>query len=115
MELLGNAARGAIQRPRWLPVHTAVVYAFLYLPIVSLMVYWFKGAGVGGFPPRDLTLNWYRILLQDDAILVSVQNSLIVAVAAVGIALGFGIPAALALDRADFPGKAIFRRLVLLP
>jgi len=31
------------------------------------------------------------------------------------IALGLGIPAALALDRAQFPGKALFRRLVLLP
>jgi spermidine/putrescine transport system permease protein len=91
------------------------VYAFLYLPIATLIIYSFNGAGVGGFPPRDLTLNWYRILLQDDAIWVSVMNSLKVAVAAVGIALGFGIPAALALDRADFPGKALFRRLVLLP
>src|SRR5439155_27352737 len=36
-------------------------------------------------------------------------------VAAVIVSLGFGIPAALALDRADFPGKALFRRLVLLP
>ena len=110
-----SAGGGAVQKSRWLPVHTAAVYAFLYLPIATLIVYSFNGAGVGGFPPRDLTLNWYRILLQDDAILVSVQNSLIVAVAAVGIALGFGIPAALALDRADFPGKAVFRRLVLLP
>ena len=110
-----SAGAGAVQKSRWLPVHAAAVYAFLYLPIVTLIVYSFNGAGVGGFPPRDLTLHWYRILLQDDAIWVSVQNSLIVAVAAVGIALGFGIPAALALDRADFPGKAVFRRLVLLP
>jgi spermidine/putrescine transport system permease protein len=115
MELLVSASAGAVQKSRWLPIHTATVYAFLYLPIVTLIVYSFNGAGVGGFPPRDLTLNWYRILLQDDAIWVSVENSLIVAVAAVGIALGFGIPAALALDRADFPGKAVFRRLVLLP
>ena len=115
MELLVSALASTVQKSRWLPVHTAAVYAFLYLPIVTLIVYSFNGAGVGGFPPRDLTLNWYRILWQDDAIWVSVQNSLIVAVAAVGIALGFGIPAALALDRADFPGKAVFRRLVLLP
>jgi len=115
MELLVSAGASAVQKSRWLPVHAAAVYAFLYLPIVTLIVYSFNGAGVGGFPPRDLTLHWYRMLLQDDAIWVSVQNSLIVAVAAVGIALGFGIPAALALDRADFPGKAVFRRLVLLP
>jgi spermidine/putrescine transport system permease protein len=38
-----------------------------------------------------------------------------VAFAAMLIALVFGIPAALALDRAQFPGKALFRRLVLLP
>src|SRR4029077_1834054 len=31
------------------------------------------------------------------------------------IALGLGLPAALALDRASFPVKAVFRRLVLLP
>src|SRR6185503_12825397 len=31
------------------------------------------------------------------------------------ISLTLGIPAALALDRANFPGKALFRRLVLLP
>jgi spermidine/putrescine transport system permease protein len=103
------------QKSRWLSVHSVAVYAFLYLPIVTLIVYSFNGAGVGGFPPHNLTLNWYRILWQDDPIWASVQNSLIVAAAAVAIALGFGIPAALALDRADFPGKAIFRRLVLLP
>ena len=113
MELLVSV--GAVAKSCWLPAYAAAVFAFLYLPIVTLVVYSFNGAGVGGFPPRDLTLNWYRILWQDDAIWVSVQNSLIVAVAAVGIALGFGIPAALALDRAAFPGKAVFRRLVLLP
>ncbi len=40
---------------------------------------------------------------------------MVVALAAVAIALALGIPAALALDRAQFPGKALFRRLVLLP
>jgi spermidine/putrescine transport system permease protein len=104
-----------VQKSRWLPFHTAAVYAFLYLPIITLIVYSFNGAGVGGFPPRNLTLNWYRILWQDDPIWISVQNSLIVAISAVAIALAFGIPAALALDRTDFPGKSVFRRLVLLP
>ena len=70
---------------------------------------------MGGFPPRDLTLNWYRLLFADDAIWKSVLNSLLVALAAMAISLTFGIPAALALDRANFPGKALFRRLVLLP
>jgi spermidine/putrescine transport system permease protein len=70
---------------------------------------------VGGFPPRDFTLNWYRLLFADEAIWTSVANSVMVALAAMAISLAFGIPAALALDRANFPGKALFRRLVLLP
>jgi spermidine/putrescine transport system permease protein len=100
---------------RWLPWHGVLVFGFLYLPIVTLIVYSFNGSGVGGFPPRDLTLNWYRLLFADEAVWTSVLNSLLVALAAMAISLGFGIPAALALDRANFPGKTLFRRLVLLP
>jgi len=109
------SATSTLQRPRWLLLHAVLVFAFLYLPIAVLIIYSFNRAGVGGFPPRDLTLNWYRSLFADTAIWESVGNSLVVALAAVAISLGMGIPAALALDRAQFPGKALFRRLVLLP
>src|SRR5579864_7806598 len=102
-------------RPRWLPVQTFAVFAFLYLPILVLIVYSFNGESVGGFPPRGWTVRWYRILLDDDALWSAVGNSLLVAAAAMVLALAFGLPAALALDRASFPGKALFRRLVLLP
>lgn len=92
-----------------------LVFVFLYLPIVVLVLYSFNGQGVGGFPPRGFTLEWYRVLLADPPLWGTVLNSLIVAICAVGIALALGLPAALALDRAEFPGKALFRRLVLLP
>jgi spermidine/putrescine transport system permease protein len=115
MEFLLSATNGTSRGSRWLLVHSVFVFAFLYLPIAVLIVYSFNGAGVGGFPPRNLTLDWYRTLFGDGAIWESVGNSLIVAALAVVIALGLGIPAALALDRAQFPGKALFRRLVLLP
>ena len=106
---------GTANRSPWLRVQAALVFGFLYLPIVTLIVYSFNGPGVGGFPPRNFTLNWYRELFSDDAIWNSVLNSLLVAFAAVAISLPLGIPAALALDRANFPGKGLFRRLALLP
>jgi spermidine/putrescine transport system permease protein len=115
MEFLVNSTNMRRSRPAWLWVHAVIVFSFLYLPITILIVYSFNGTGVGGFPPRNLTLDWYRTLFADGAIWDSVGNSLMVAAIAVLIALGLGIPAALALDRAQFPGKAIFRRLVLLP
>lgn len=109
----GGAA--ASPAPRWLTMYAALVFAFLYLPIVVLVVYSFNGEGVGGFPPGNWTLGWYRELFGDEAIWTSVANSVLVALASVVVALAFGVPAALALDRAAFPGKALFRRLVLLP
>ena len=113
MELLMNGTPAS--RSCGLQFHAAAVFAFLYLPIAVLILYSFNRDGVGGFPPHHLTLDWYRILFSDGAIWDSVLNSLQVALAAMVISLAFGIPAALALDRAQFPGKALFRRLVLLP
>ena len=98
-----------------LGLFTLLVFAFLYLPIAVLILYSFNREGVGGFPPRHFTLGWYRQLFADAAIWDSVLHSLLVALAAVVLSLTLGLLAALALDRADFPGKSIFRRLVLLP
>jgi spermidine/putrescine transport system permease protein len=102
-------------RTPFLTLHTTVLFAFLYFPIVTLILYSFNADGVGGFPPRHFTLDWYRQLLDDRAIWDAVLNSLLVAGVSVAVALLVGTPAALALDRASFPGKALFRRLVLLP
>lgn len=115
MEFLLRKGQSKDRKSYWLRAHCLAVFGFLYLPICILVLYSFNGPGVGGFPPRDLTLRWYRILFDDGAIWDSVGNSLTVAFAAMLIALALGIPAALALDRASFPGKAVFRRLVLLP
>jgi spermidine/putrescine transport system permease protein len=102
------------REPR-LTAYAILVYAFLYLPIIVLIVYSFNGSGVGGFPPAGWTFDWYRQLFADAPLWNAVLNSLIVAAVAVAISLSLGLPAALALDRAEFPGKALFRRLVLLP
>ena len=103
------------RRPPLLASYALAVFAFLYLPIVVLIVYSFNRDGVGGFPPKYLTFSWYRVLLSDGAIWDSVLNSLLVAAGAVVLSLTLGLLAALALDRATFPGKPFFRRLVLLP
>lgn len=110
-----NISAAPHRRALLLAIYAALVFAFIYLPIVVLILYSFNRAGVGGFPPRDLTLDWYAQLFADGAIWDSVVNSLIVAAGSVALSLTLGLLAALALDRADFPGKTLFRRLVLLP
>jgi spermidine/putrescine transport system permease protein len=108
-------AADSTRRAPFLAIYSALVFAFIYLPIAVLILYSFNRDGVGGFPPKHLTLDWYRQLFTDAQIWNSVLNSLLVAGAAVLLALTLGLLAALALDRATFPGKALFRRLVLLP
>jgi len=102
-------------RSSLLTLFAALVFAFLYLPIAVLVLYSFHRDGVGGFPPRHFTLDWYRQLFSDASIWDSLLNSSLIALAAVVLSLVLGLLAALALDRANFPGKQLFRRLVLLP
>jgi spermidine/putrescine transport system permease protein len=100
--------------PFW-GAYAFLVFAFLYLPIVVLVVYSFNRSGVGGFPPKQFTLDWYRQVFADGPLWTAVLNSVLVAAGAVVLSLLLGLLAALALDRVDFPGKSVFRRLVLLP
>jgi len=110
-----SAAANGTRRAPLLGAYTLIVFGFLYLPIAVLILYSFNQDGVGGFPPKHFTLAWYQQLFRDASIWDSFLNSLLVALLAVALALTFGLLAALALDRADFPGKSVFRRLVLLP
>jgi len=113
--VLQMSANSRSNRAPLLSIYAALVFAFVYLPIVVLIIYSFNRDGVGGFPPRHFTLDWYRQLFADGPIWDSVFNSLIVAASSVALSLTLGLLAALALDRATFPGKALFRRLALLP
>jgi spermidine/putrescine transport system permease protein len=109
-----NANTTSRQAPL-LAIYSVLVFAFIYLPIFVLILYSFNRGGVGGFPPRRLTFDWYGQLFADGPIWDAVLNSLIVAACSVALSLSLGLLAALALDRSNFPGKALFRRLVLLP
>ena len=93
----------------------ACVLAFLYAPILCLMVFSFNANPVTKLPLTEWTLDWYYKAFSNEQLLAALWNSLVVASAAVVICLAVGIPTALALDRYDFPGKVLFRRLVILP
>ena len=67
------------------------------------------------FLPEKLTFANYRAVFVDEPILLWLKNSLILAVIALAISLGTGIPAAYEFSRRRFPGrKAILKVLILL-
>ena len=103
---LGNTALG---------IAAASALGFLYGPIITLMVFSFNDNPITKLPLTGWTLDWYYKALTNSDLLAALWNSVIVAVAAVIICLVIGIPTAFALDRFNFRGKTLFRRLVILP
>jgi len=98
-----------------LGVASACVLGFLYLPIATLMIFSFNSNPITRLPLTEWTLEWYEKAFSNQVLLTSLGNSLIVAAGAVVICLIIGLPTAIALDRYEFPGKTILRRLVILP
>ncbi len=98
-----------------LGVASLCVLAFLYTPIATLIVFSFNSNSITRLPLEDFTFDWYTRALGNSDLMTAVWNSVFVGVSAVMICLAIGIPTALALDRHDFPGKTVFRRLVILP
>jgi spermidine/putrescine transport system permease protein len=83
---------------RLLGAHTVLLYVFLYAPIATLVVLSFNRSGQptawGGF-----SLDWYRSVIHNDAILSAVRNSVIVAVFVTAISTVIGTLLALGLAR----------------
>jgi spermidine/putrescine transport system permease protein len=91
------------------------VFAFIYLPLVVVIVFSFHNSAIIAWPLRLGTFRWYEALAHDRGMLDAALASVKLALLAVVIALGVGVPGAFVLDRSQFPGKTAFRRLVLLP
>jgi len=88
---------------------------FMYLPIVLLIVFSFNDSRSLTWPLSGFTTSWYQKLFTNRDLLDALGNSFYVASYATLITLAVGIPSAMALDRYQFPGKTVFRRLLLLP
>ena len=69
----------------------------------------------GIFLPPGLSLRWYAHLLEQPAFGRAFLRSLAIGVAATGLALATGVPAALALVRGRFPGRDALQAFLLSP
>ncbi len=100
---------------RVLALAAGCVLAFLYIPIITLIIFSFNSNPITRLPLTEWTFDWYEKAFTNSTLLAALGNSLLVALVAVVICLAIGVPTAFALDRYQFPGKVFFRRLVLLP
>ncbi len=91
-----------------------LIFAFLYLPILALVVLSFNDnrlVGVWG----GASLRWYRELAGDTAVLSALRNSLLVALVSTVAATALGTAAAIALERYRWRGRRTFDGMLFLP
>jgi spermidine/putrescine transport system substrate-binding protein/spermidine/putrescine transport system permease protein len=104
----------AARRVRLLGLWSLLVYLFLYAPLAVLAAFSFNKERLTA-QWRGFTLDWYARLLENTQVLGALRNSLLVAVAATGIATAIGTAAALAFYRHRFRRQAALDSLITLP
>jgi len=100
---------------RGLALWSAAVYAFVLAPIVVVLAASLTAAEYTSFPPRGLSLRWYREIPRHPEFLEAFRVSVVVALASAAMATVLGTPAALALVRYRFRGRAALGALFLSP
>jgi putrescine transport system permease protein len=103
------------KRSTFLVSMLAFGYAFLYIPLILVIVYSFNDSRIatvwGGFSTR-----WYRELLQNDLILNAAFLSLRIALTSATFATILGTMAGLVLARfGRFKGRTLFSGMITSP
>ena len=105
---------GATTR-RLLRLATALILAFIYLPIGIIVLYAFNGNTTLRWPIGNLTTEWWGRAFADEGVRQALTLSLVVAGGATVVALVLGTLAAFAVQRFRFFGRETVSFLVILP
>jgi spermidine/putrescine transport system permease protein len=101
-------------KSKWLNFLALTIYAFLYAPILVLIIFSFEQSKIAvhwtGF-----SLKWYQQLFVDETLGMALLNSLIVASVSVFFSATMGTLAAVGLTRLHFKGKSLYRAMITLP
>jgi len=107
---------------RLLSANALLMFAFLYVPILVLIVFSFNAATVleGGRVLaatvwKGFTVHWYEVLIHDARIMDAVKNTLAVAIISTLLSTVMGTMAALVMERQEFLGKLTFDAILYLP
>lgn len=100
---------------RWpLRAWLAGIFAFLYLPLLALMVFSFNDSR-RSVVWRGFTTDWYVKAWNNDVLVTAFANSLTIALLSTMISLVLGAAAGLLLWRFRFPGRTAFESTMSLP
>ena len=92
-----------------------LVVAFLYAPIVILLIFSFNDSELPVFPLTGFTLRWYQDFLVNADLRAALERSAFIAAATSVGAVALGVLASLAIARRRFRAKAAVAALLLSP
>ncbi len=96
------------------PLYLVLVFALLYLPIVTLMAFSFNESKLNAVW-TGFTFKWYESLLQNESVLEAARNSFSVALVSTAVSVVIGTLTALGLYRYKFRGKGLLDAVLTIP
>ena len=94
---------------------TTITLAFIYIPLLIVVLNSFSTSQSLSWPPPGFTLEWWGRAFQSEGAMNAVGVPITVALGATAIALLLGTALSFALQRFDFFGKNTVNLLVVLP
>lgn len=94
---------------------TTATLAFIYVPILVVVLNSFSTSKTLSWPPPGFTTEWWGKAFTNAGALSAISTSLVVAAASTAIALLLGTALSFALHRFEFFGKSTVNLLVVLP
>ena len=95
-------------------VFLGLVLAFLYAPILVMVLMAFNASSLSALPFSP-TLHWFAELAGDDRLIGAARNSVLIALLTAVLATAIGTAAALALSRRVVRGRTLLQALLLPP
>jgi putative spermidine/putrescine transport system permease protein len=96
-------------------IWSALVFAFLWVPLVLIAVYAFNSSNVQSWPIPGWTFHWFHVAWSSPDVRDSLWLSVKTALLATGIAIVLGSMAAFAIYRFRFFGRESVSFLLILP
>src|SRR5436305_12344344 len=98
-----------------LRIAVAVGLAFIYIPLIVIVIYAFNSSKILEWPPPSFTTHWFSQAFNNEAAREAFFTSIKARIAATAIALVLGTLASLAVARHRFFGRATISFLDILP
>jgi putative spermidine/putrescine transport system permease protein len=98
-----------------LRIWVALVLAFLFVPIVLIVLYAFNRSNIESWPISGFTLHWFGVAWHDDQVRAAFLLSVRVGLFATALAVLLGSAVAYALHQFTFFGREAISFLLVLP